>query len=317
MADAQTPYTTEVVAYTAQAGLATGELIQLPDGRAGVVDKATSSGGLTTPFVTQVWDITKTAGVVFLDGGRVYWDHSANAATYKKVNDRDFYIGRAVGDAASASTTARVAINIDPRYDIDILRDPFTTAFTGTQALGGLALLHRGGLHAVLSSTNEAQKVDALSVDGFATGANAIIEFAFRVISDGAGSNTDVSIGVANGTHASDADSITESLFIHLDGNDVDINAESDDGTTEVASTDTTINYTEGSSVSERVEVWMDMRNPADVQIYVNGSLVLGSTVFDVSAATGPWKLLFHVEKSSSTDTYEIALDWLRCRFTE
>jgi 16S rRNA G966 N2-methylase RsmD len=54
-----------------------------------------------------------------LDGGRAYWDHSANAVTFEKVNDRDFYVGRVVGDATSASTTCNVNFNIDPPYDMD------------------------------------------------------------------------------------------------------------------------------------------------------------------------------------------------------
>jgi hypothetical protein len=59
------------------------------------------------------------------------------------------------------------------------------------------------------------------------------------------------------------------------------------------------------------------MRNPADVQIYIDGVLVLGATVFNVNAATGPLFLLVHVEKTSSTDTYKLAVDWLRARFSE
>lgn len=317
MADAVVPYLPDNVAYIATGNLSVGDIIQMPDGRAGIVELATSTGGSTSPRVTGVWTVVKTAGVTILNGDPVYWDHSANAATYRKVNDRDFYLGRAVGDAVSASTTMSVAINVNPRNDIDLLRDPYTTAIVGTQALGGLALNQRGGLNIVLSSTSEAQKVDALSVDGFAVAAKAIVGFSFRVINDGAGTAVDVSIGVANGTDATDAGSITESCFIHLNANDANIYAESDDNSTEVAETDTTINYTEGSSVAERVHVRMDLRDPSDVQIYINGANVLPSTVFDISAASGPLKLLVHVEKTSAADVYELAIDEMWARFTE
>ena len=50
--------------------------------------------------------IVKAAGAAILDGGEVWWDYSADAATYKKVNDRDFYLGTAVGDWSSTSTMA-------------------------------------------------------------------------------------------------------------------------------------------------------------------------------------------------------------------
>jgi hypothetical protein len=171
----------------------------------------------------------------------------------------------------------------------------------------------------VISATNEAQKVDALSVDGFAPQtANAVVEFAFEVPSDGAGTVVDVSVGAASGTHASDADAITSHLFMHLDANSPNINFQSKDGTTTVASTDSTIDYTEGQALANRVEVWFDMRDPSDVQVYVNGANVLPNTVFNVAAAAAAsWSLLMHVEKSASTDTYEFQLDWLRARFSE
>lgn len=297
------------------------EVQQTPTGKAGVHDLTTakSSGSYFDLTTAGQFTLTKTAGFVALKGNRAYWDHSANAVDYKKVNDRDFYLGRFAEDATSAAVSCVVDLNADPRYDIDLNRDPFLSTTVGTAAAGGFGYpVVLGGTRIFeLTSTNEAQKVDLLSVDGFAKGANAIIEGAFRVLSDGAGSNTDVSLGIANGTHASDANSITESIFIHLDGNNTNINVESDDGTTEVAATDTTLDYTEGSAVANRVEFWIDMREPADSQVYINGSLVLGSTVFNVDASTGPWFLLAHVEKSSSADVYKLALDWLRVHFAE
>lgn len=302
--------------YTPDAAQSAGEVFQLKDGRAACVPVDVASGALGAAVVTGVFTLEKTASIAILNGGRVYWDHSANKAHFKKVNDRDFYVGRAVADSSESDTTVDVALNIDPRYDIDLRRDAFRTTLVGTAAAGGFGYpVQLGGSHILeLTATNEAQKVDLLSVDGFATGANAIIEGVIRVLSDGSGTATDVSIGVANDTHASDAGAITESIFIHLDGNATTINAESDDGTTEVAQTDTTKTYTEGATFASRTEFWIDMRDPTDVQIYVDGVNVLPATVFGVGAATGPWYLLAHVEKSSSTDTYKIAVDRLCAR---
>lgn len=297
------------------------QVIQTPSGKAGFYDNASpkASSEYAEVVTKGTATLVKTAGFVGLKGGRAYWDHSANALNYKKVNDRDFYVGRFAEDCTSAATSAAVLLNDDPPYDIDLLRDPCASVLVGTPAAGGFGYPAALGGCCILelSATSEAQKVDLLSVDGFAKTANAIVEMIFRVLSDGAGSEPDVSLGVANGTHASDADSITESVFIHLDGNNVNINAESDDGTTEVAATDTTIDYTEGNAVANRVEVWLDMRDPADVQIYVNGALVLGSTVFNVNAAVGPFFLLAHLEKTSAASTYKLAIDALRARFAE
>lgn len=301
---------------TLGAALGAGEIWQLKNGLAAFYDnqQAASSGDKVYIRTDGQVTVTKTNGVKILDGGRVYWDHSAGSATYKPANDRDFYLGVAVGDWESGDTQMLVNLNVEPRYILDIARDSFATVFVGTRALGGLDLLRRGGAHnIVISATNEAQKVDLLTRDGFSKDANAIVELIFNVISDGAGTVVDVSLGVANATDSDNADDIAESVFIHLNANDVNIYAESDDGSTEVAATDTTIDYAEGTPV----EVWLDFRDPADVQIYVNGAQVLGATVFNVNAAVGPLKLLAHVEKSASTDTYEIDINRLCARIAE
>jgi hypothetical protein len=300
------------------ASLGVGEVWQLANGMAAFYDPAprvAASSGEKQPLQTSgQCTVTKTNGVVILDGGEVYWDHSANSATYTPANDRDFFLGTSVGDWASGDLQMTVNLNVRPQWLLDLARDTFVTAIVGTQALGGLALNRRGGSHnIVLNATNEAQKVDMLSRAGFARTANAIVKLRFNVVSDGAGTAVDVSMGLANATHATDADSIAESLFIHLDANNTNINVESDDGTNEVAATDSTIDYTEGTPV----EVWFDLRNEADIQVYVNGALVLGASTFRLDNATGPLKLLVHVEKTASTDTYELDVEELKVRIAE
>lgn len=321
MAEATPATGADTATLTAAAAASAGEVWQLRDGRAGYLtgSNAVTSGTRATFRADGVVVMPKAAGVALLDGGRAFWDHSANAVTFRKVDDRDFYLGRIVGDAASADTTCAVNLNVDPAYDLDLVRDVYATVPVGTQALGGFLPPQRagGGLSLVLTATSEAQKVDALSVEGFATGANAIVEFAFRVPTGGSGGGVDYSLGVANDTHATNADSITDSIFIHLDGGALDILAESDDGTTEVAATDTLVNFTAGSAVANRVEVWFDMRNPADVQVYINGVNVLPATVFNVNASVATWRLLVHLEKTSGTETADLVVDWMRARFAE
>lgn len=437
------------------------EILQTPTGRAGVHDSpvAVSSGNYFDLRTIGQATATKATGFVALKGGRAYWDHSANNVTYKKANDRDFYVGRFAEDSSLTSLSCVVDLNSDPPYDLDIARDPFVSSNTcgatyqvatrakvgatagwavaaadnlpyvatlpasqtgstliipinglrigdvitgfavnaqiesaggavtidgdlravtnvaaeptdasiatmtqvsvtadtaSAQAKTGVSetvtagksyylkitattaaatdiilqhpevmvqrslyegcLNRRGGAHnIVINASNQAQKVDMLSYDGFATGANAIIRLIFNVISDGAGTVVDASLGIANATHATDADSITDSIFVHLNANDVNIYLESDDGTTEVAATDSTIDYTEGTPV----EVWFDMRNPADVQIYINGVLALDGTTFNVNASAATWKLLAHVEKTAATDTYEINVNAMQAWFAE
>jgi hypothetical protein len=325
MADALYVRNAEEERIQVDAAVAVGEVWQLPDGRAAVfVRKAGSVGDVAAStndygdFRTLgEYDLPLTSSITILDGGKVFWDHSANLCHFRKVNDRDFYVGRAVGD--SASNTIRVELNVDPPPDIDLLRNAVLSVPVGTQAVGGFGFTKvLGGAHSLeLTATNEAQKIDMLSVDGFAKGANAIVTIILRIADDGAGTAADFNVGVANGTNATDADLITESVFFHFNANSTTIYAESDDGTTEVTATDTTTTYTEGSAVANRKEFWIDMRNPADVQMYVDGVNVLPATVFNVDAATGPLFLLAHLEKTAAADVYRAILDRFDCRFGE
>jgi predicted RecA/RadA family phage recombinase len=294
---------------------------QLPGGRAGVLAGLNSadSGDKRVFYDEGKFLITKTSGVVILDGGRVYWDFSANSATFRKVNDQDFYLGRAVGDAASADTQVLVDLNKPEwEYDLDLHRHAVLSVPTGTQAVGafGFPKVLGGAQSIELTATNEAQCIDLLSVNRFALSANAIVEAMVRIPSNGSTSAVDFNIGVANGTSTTDADAIAESAFFHIDGGALDIFAESDDGTTEVAATDTTVNATEGSAVANRLEFWIDMRNPASLAMYVDGVRVLSGTTFNISAATGPLGLLAHLEKSSSTATGRVVIDQFCARFS-
>lgn len=308
-----------VLDLTAVAALTGGQVIQMNDGRAGIVPSDVAAGEPVGVQVEGIFIVDKTTSMVILDGSPVYWDHSANKAHYKQVSDRDFYLGTAFGDAASADTTMKVNLNKRPVYKSDLFADNYATVLVGTAAAGGLSypVPNGGGAIFELTATNEAQKVDALGLMGVAPGSNFIVEGAFRVLSDGAGTAVDASIGIASGTHASDFQSVAEFVAIHLDANDTKIYVESDDGTTDVAPTDSLSTYTEGADLASRVHFAIDARDPSDVQVYVNGALVLGATVFSLAAAAGPLFPIVHVEKTSSTDTYKLAVDWLRVRTSE
>jgi hypothetical protein len=320
MPDAIFNHAANEIRTTLGAALGAGEIWQLKSGQAAYYDSSTAASSGDKQYLRtdgQV-TVTKTNGVVILDGQEVFWDHSAGSATYQALNDRDFSLGVAVGDWVSGDTQMLVNVNVKPTYLVDLSRDAFISARVGTVAVSGCNIFRRGGAHNFIhSSTNEAQKLDALSVNGFAPGANWIVEGAFRVPSDGAGTVVDVNLGIGSATHATDADSIAEHLFLHLDANNTNINLQSKDGTTTVTAADTTLDYTEGSALSTRVFFQFDGRDPADIQCYINGALALGASVFRLDNAVGPLFLLAHSEKTASTDTYELALDFLRVRIAE
>ena len=298
--------------YTADAAITGGEVVQLRDGLAAVIPVDVANGEKGGAQCEGIFRVEKTTGQVWLDGGEIWWDHSTNKATCipPLAGDRDFYLGSAVGDATSAATEGYVNLNVKPAYEIDLHRSGGDTAVVLTA--GTPYIYSRGGsLDAAFSATAEAQKLDWLSKRSFALGSNWILDAVVEVVVNADADVADLSIGVANGTNASDADSITESAFFHFDlGADLNIDAESDDGTNEVAATDTTVDFAVGTPVFLQI----DGRNPASLKFYVNGVRVLDSTTFNISAATGPLKALFHLEKSANDSPGNVQLDVLRVR---
>jgi len=302
--------------FTPSADVVAGDVLMYLDGRAGVSPCAILSGELGSLQVEGVAEITKASGVVILAGGQVWWDHSADAATcVPPLTDNDFYVGVAIEDVASTATKVRVLLNQKPHPIIDAHRagDGFDTTVVLTA--GTPHISSRGSsITAAFSATAEAQKLDLLSKRSFPVDADWILEAIVEVVVDADADVADLSVGVANASHASDADAITEACFVHLDmGADNNIYAESDDGTTEVAATDTTIDWAAGA----RFHIAIDGRDETDIQIYINGVLVLGGTTFTLAAATGPLKALFHLEKTGNDSPGEVHLDELTVRIQD
>lgn len=285
---------------TAPEALSNGQIELLPDGRAGYYPglRAAASGDTGVGMVTEGRvTLAKTSGVVCIDGLEAYWDRSANTVTsVRAVAGGDFPIGTFHGDAASTDTTVVVNLNQKVKPTIDMHRDagvtiPVLTA--GTPFAGS-----RGGNYAMaFSATAEAQKLDWISVQSIPLTIGAIGVFEFYVDTAADADVADFFIGFANATHATDHDSITESVgFSNDSGADLNLDAESDDGTTEVAATDTTVDLVARTPVT----CWIDARSWSDIKLYVNGSRVLSSTTFTLADATGPVKLLAHLEKTSN-----------------
>jgi predicted RecA/RadA family phage recombinase len=297
---------------TPAAGYASGEVLQLADGRAAYICglRGPSQGDPAALKTSGQVTLAKTSGVVILDGDPLFWDRSANTATpLKAAAGADFFIGVAVGDAASADAEVVCDLNVKPQYVIDALKDPTDTVIVLTAGTPALTL-GPGYAKLAFSATAEAQKVDLLSKHSIPVSVPFIVEGRAAVYDIGDEASVDINIGIASGTHASDCDAITESCLLHLDGTALDILAESDDGTTEVAATDTTVDAVDDTYFDFR----MDCRDLADVKLYVNGVRVLASTAFKLDAATGPLKLLAHIEKGANDTPGEIRISHLAIR---
>jgi predicted RecA/RadA family phage recombinase len=294
------------VRFVAAAALASGEVLQLPDGRAGFVAnlRGFEVGDQAAAQVKGQATLAKTASINILAGGKVFWDTSAGTATFKAA-DGDFYVGRAVADSLAAATEVIVELNVDPPSFIDLrqstLDNVLVNSATYTPQAAGLVNL-------TLAAGNEAEKTDLMSVLAVPITRGCIMET--RVAMTAAAGATDINIGLANGTHASDAESITEFCGFHMDGASLNINAQSRDGTTTVAVVDSTKDF----AAATAVELWIDARDKEDIQLYVDGVNVLPASVFKLDAATGPLKALIHMEKSSSTDTGIVRVEMLRVR---
>lgn len=306
---------------TPAAGYASGEVIQLPDGRAGYYAnlRAAVSGDLVAIQVEGIATLAKTASVVILPGQKVYWDRSANTATpLRALAGADFLIGVAPYGAASADTTVVVNLNKKPSNTIDALADPSDTVLVLTAGTPSLSM-GPGYAKMAFSATAEAQKVDILSKHSIPVTVPFIVEGVVNIVDSGdaAAGAVDINIGIASATHASDCDSIAESLFLHVDGADtngaVNIMAESDDGTTEVAATDTTVDFAAGTPFAFA----FDCRDLAAIKVYINGVRVLSSTAFKLNAATGPLKLLAHIEKGANDTLADVRIQELVIRATD
>lgn len=303
------------VDYTAIAAVTGGQAVQLADGRAGVIPTDLAAGALGSASTEGIYTVTKTTSQVWIDGAPLWWDHSANAATCVPplvAGDKDFFLGTAYGDVVAATATGKVQLNVSPVYVYDVQRDGGDTAVVLTS--GTPYIYSRGGsIEAGFSATAEAQKLDIISKRSFPLASNPILEAVVDVVTTADADVADLSIGFANATHASDADSITESAFFHFDlGADLNIDAESDDGTTEVAATDTTIDFVVGTPIF----LCIDGRDPTNLKYYINGTEVLAATanLGDIQLATGPLKALFHLEKSSNDSPGVVQLDMMRVR---
>lgn len=298
MAEANTYSTGKQIDWTPTAAVSAGEVIRLPDGRAAYSPTDIDAGVKGAVQVEGIVDVAKTASMVMLKGSKVYWDHSASKVSLVMgANTGDIYFGVVEETASSSATTVKVAINQKPCYTLSLeqgfVAAPIPSITANPQ---GMMFAHGNGVNAVFDTAAEAQKFDALSIRSVAVGTAGILQALVCVNTNGDDAAFDLNVGLANETHATNADTITESLFAHIDGASTNINLESDDGSTEVAATDSTVDFVAGTPFL----VQWDLTDWSDPQVYIDGVNVLPSSVFDISAATGPMKLLFHMEKTAN-----------------
>lgn len=287
----------ETIDWTADAAYSAGDVIQLRDGRAGVVTVDVASGGLVGVYVKGKFYMTKTTSMVVLPSSKLFWDHSADKVHLLHGGDRDFYAGVALEDEAASDTEALVDLNVQPVFTVGF-EQGFASVRIQTAGFVSAVGAGREGVNLEFSATAEAQKADALSHRSFLAASEGIAHFLVCVNDNGDAAALDIDWGIATGTHATDFEAITQRVGFHIDGNTLDLDLASDDGSTDTTLVDTTINIVEGTPFLCQ----LDMRDIANIKAYVNGVRVLDGTTgaaTTLAIATGTFKAIAHMEKTS------------------
>lgn len=294
----------DTIQFTTVAAVVTGEVLQTPEGRAGVAVSAAAAAAVVNCQIEGIFKMAKTDLEIYVPGQRLYWDASASKVTaVPPITAADFFVGCAVDDAAASDTECKVDLNKDWEGSVDQRKATFAVASTLTAGDPRVTQVG-GGARFVIDATSEAQMISALSHKAVGLDSDWIF-LAEVVIDAAAGSATDISIGVADGSHASDFQSVATLCTIHVDGASQDILVQSDDGTTDVAPIDSNLNWTAAVPFALAI----DGRDPADIKVYVNGirETATGTTLALAAAASG-LKACVHIEKTTGTNTADVTV---------
>ena len=185
--------------YTPTTAKAAGEVVELEDGRAGVVQSVLEAAQMGSVAIEGIFTMLKTASIVLLKGQQVYWVRSTGMVSYTG----DFAVGTVFADAASADTTVKVILNGTVKPVLDLMHDPVTTAATD-----GLGVTETQSLKTLaFDAVAENAMAAVYTVGTIPLAAKPILEGWVAIYDIGDDTALDISIGLANGTHATDFDS--------------------------------------------------------------------------------------------------------------
>lgn len=140
-----------------------------------------------------------------------------------------------------------------------------------------------------------------------------IVDFRLAIYDIGDDAALDINFGIANDTHATDADVITESAFFHLDGTSLALVLESDDGTEEQGDVATGVTLVDDTFYDFRV----DMTDKTSVTFWykavtaVAWTQLAAATTFNMENATSTLTPMVHVEKTSNDTLADVRLDFI------
>lgn len=135
-----------------------------------------------------------------------------------------------------------------------------------------------------------------------------IFEARLAVFDIGDNAALDIDFGLASDTHATDFESIAAFAAFHLNGTNLSVLCHSDDGVTDTAPVDSTVDLVDDTYANFKI----DVSDKSDVKFYINGARVCSSTTFDISAYTGALTPIVLVEKTSDDTTFDVRVDRIR-----
>lgn len=182
-------------------------------------------------------------------------------------------------------------------------------------------------------SSDEANGVLKFSFDAVAEAATAtlfmenspaapakdgVVEFILAVYDIGDDAALDIDFGMASDDHATDFESIAEFVAFHLDGNDLSLKCHSDDGTTDTAAVDTTVDLVDDTYYKFKID-YSDLTNVKFYYAAIGSDYtqVATGTTFDVSQASANWTPIVMVEKTSNDTTADVRLDRVRLQVSD
>lgn len=305
----------ESIDFTPIGACLAGDVVMLPDGRAGVCGSDIAAGELGAAYVVGIFKVLKTASIALLAGGDVYWDVSAGKAHFRpESGSSDYRAGTVAVDAIGADTTVLIVLNGVTHYVIDLEGSGSSAEFVtgsvaGTTATVTTFLPNIGQIN--ILNTSEAQGAAIVSAHAVLLSAKPIFECRFTRIA-ASGSASDFDWGLASGSHASDFDALDVFAVFHNDGGDANIDTQSDDTGTDRAIADSTIDLVD----STYAEYWIDTRDDANVKFYVDAVLVDTASVKRVltAALATAVKAVVEIEKTTGTETASARVSRLRVR---
>lgn len=309
--------------FTPVAACSAGDVVQLPDGRAGVCIDAIAAGVLGNVYEDGVFEIIKHTAGAMLIGGDAFWDVSASHAQHAPDNSTpDFYMGIVVEeDKAASAEVVLIDLNKFANYLIDLENpakygsDGWTAEETNglgirTETSAGVPL--PGIWKAEFDAVAEAAQAALYSKRKVLVSAKPIFEGRIAIFNIGDNAALDINLGVSSGTHATDFEAITAFASIQLDGNALDINTHSDDNTTDRAPADSAIDAVDDTFF----EVWIDCRDDTNIKFYIDGVLVDTSATKRIltaalATAVGP---ILHIEKTNDDTVADVRVSRMRVR---